>query len=476
LYQLWREKRSEHLLILVWGIFIIVATWQHIRYEYYIAVPIALLSAFFCGFVVDLGRPQIVALLGREKKTERQAPDEPKEKGKDKGKQKGKKAQKARPAEAKAIDYRILGAVGAIIVLAAIFAFFQASYDLKVASSGTIRMNQDWKEALEWMNTRTPDPGLDYYRIYDKATFSYPPQSYGVMSWWDYGHMITYIAKRIPNANPFQSGVAGENGAATFFLSQSEERTDAIADALGVKYVVTDIEMDTGKFWAMATWYNTTAGAAPYHGTYLVPDQSVSGGYSTVTLYDAPYFQTMISRLHNYDGSMGTPDKAYYIEYTTTGSPYPTVVKAQLLDVAAARADVEAFNRNPNPGYQAAVLTPAILSPLDPVPALRHYRLVHESPSNVFSQSPPDLKYVKVFEHVPGARIAGDGVIELDLVTNAGRNFTYRQASQNGEFVVPYATSGSPNEVRAAGKYRIVGTGREIDVPEEAVQQGLQVR
>ena len=42
------------------------------------------------------------------------------------------------------------------------------------------------------------------------------------MSWWDYGHMITYIAKRIPNANPFQAGVAGPNGAAAYFMSQSE--------------------------------------------------------------------------------------------------------------------------------------------------------------------------------------------------------------------------------------------------------------
>ena len=48
-----------------------------------------------------------------------------------------------------------------------------------------------------------------YYTIYDKNSFTYPNSSYGVMSWWDYGHMITYIAQRIPNANPFQAGVSG---------------------------------------------------------------------------------------------------------------------------------------------------------------------------------------------------------------------------------------------------------------------------
>ena len=71
-----------------------------------------------------------------------------------------------------------------------------------VASSGGIRMNQDWRESLEWMNASTPDTGVDYYTIYDRDTFSYPATAYGVMSWWDYGHMITYIAQPDPELKP----------------------------------------------------------------------------------------------------------------------------------------------------------------------------------------------------------------------------------------------------------------------------------
>jgi hypothetical protein len=114
-----------------------------------------------------------------------------------------------------------------------------------------------------------------------------------------------------------------------------------------------------------------------------------------------------------------------------------------------------------------------ILQPLEPVPALQHYRLVHESPTNVVSDGSADIKYVKVFEYVPGARIKGDGVIEIDLVTNTGRQFTYRQESINGEFVVPYSTTGNPYGVKAVSKYRIAGTGTEYDVSEEAVMQGI---
>jgi dolichyl-phosphooligosaccharide-protein glycotransferase len=85
------------------------------------------------------------------------------------------------------------------------------------------------------------------------------------------------------------------------------------------------------------------------------------------------------------------------------------------------------------------------------------------------------VKYVKVFEYVPGARIKGVGVIELPLVTNTGRQFTWRAASVNGEFVVPYSTDGNPYDVRTTGKYRIAGTGREYSVSEDAVMRGVQI-
>src|SRR5512145_68159 len=133
------------------------------------------------------------------------------------------------------------------------------------------QMISDWKESLAWMGNNTPETGVDYLRIYEPATFRYPEQSYGVMSWWDYGHMITYIAQRIPNANPFQQGVGGPGGAAAFFMAESEESATGILDTLGTRYVITDIEMDTTKFPAMATWYNASRAETPYMMRMLVP-------------------------------------------------------------------------------------------------------------------------------------------------------------------------------------------------------------
>jgi dolichyl-diphosphooligosaccharide--protein glycosyltransferase len=87
-----------------------------------------------------------------------------------------------------------------------------------------------------------------------------------------------------------------------------------------------------------------------------------------------------------------------------------------------------------------------------------------------------DVRYVKIFEYVKGAHIKGDGIIEVPVVTNTGRSFTYRQASVNGEFIVPYSTTGTSYDVKATGKYTISGTDKQYDVPESAVLQGTTIQ
>ena len=63
----------------------------------------------------------------------------------------------------------------------------------------------------------------------------------------------------MPNANPFQAGVTVPDGAAAYFMTTNESTANAILDHDRTRDVITDVEMDTGKFWAMATWFNATA-------------------------------------------------------------------------------------------------------------------------------------------------------------------------------------------------------------------------
>jgi dolichyl-phosphooligosaccharide-protein glycotransferase len=474
-----REERPEQVFAITWSVIILFSTWQHIRYEYYLAINVALLAAVVVSFVVNRSWPNITPMLAGitplPDPAADQRPDAQETPSKGKGK-KQKKASKGSSAD-KGTGYVFAAATIVIIGISILFAYTSVSFSYANAAGSPTRINPDWKESMEWMQNNTPETGVGYYTYYDKNTFRYPEQSYGVMSWWDYGHLITTIGKRIPNANPFQQGVAGSNGSAAYFMATSEDTGNAILDNEGTRYIVTDIEMDQGKFWAMSTWFNATEATGPYYDSMFLPGEN--NALSQVILNKQPYYLTMISRLHNFDGSMTSPDKVYYIVYAdpeVTKVSLPVIAEGMALNLSEATLKAAEYNRNAATGYHAAVYSPSVIAPLETVPALQHYRLVHESPTNVFSTDAVDLKYVKTFEYVKGAHIKGEGIIEVPVVSNTGRAFTYRQASVNGEFVVPYSTTGNPYDVRTTGKYRIAGTSSEFDVPESAVMNGLTIQ
>lgn len=433
IWQFIRKGRAEHLFVVVWSALILFSTVQHVRYEYYVAVNIALLSGYVLYATYQMAEGRICELAGIRSGTAAESVPEPAEKTK-KGKPHAAKkdAKQTKQPKQDPMSSAVVIPFGIAVVFSLLFVSSSVAVDLEVGNGMAYGgMQPDWYSSLQWFGANSPDPGVDYYAIYDKETFTYPPESYGVMSWWDYGHYITFVSKRIPNANPFQHGVAGPNGAAAFFLQDTEANANAILDNVGTQYVITDIEMDTGKFWAMATWYDPDVGGAPYITGYS--DQSGNEGW----IYTDDYFRTMVSRLHNFDGSMAEPNEDYILQ---------------------------------NKGITYSYL---VTSPVKTVPALQHYRLVHESPTNVFSNAAVgDLKYVKIFEYVPGAVIKGDGIIELPLKTNSGRAFTYRQASVDGFFVVPYPTDGSVAGITTLGPYTVTGTGQTFTVTEYDIQSG----
>jgi dolichyl-diphosphooligosaccharide--protein glycosyltransferase len=473
-----REEHPHQVFTLIWSLIIIISTWQHIRYEYYLAVNVALLSAVVVSFVADISWYHSSKFLKGifipstdSQKEQVPVPDTKRERKRKKG---GTKPEQGKSYKNAAFSFLLIGTA----VLALMFVVTSVNYSYSSAVSSPIRMNLDWRESLEWLGNNTPETGVDYLAVYDPKTYRYPEQAYGIMSWWDYGHMITFIAKRIPNANPFQRGVAGDIGAAAYFVTTSEDAANSMADQLGTRYVITDIEMDTGKFWAMATWFNTSVSTRPYQTQFAVSDPAQPDRYQDVVLNNASYYLTMVSRLHNFDGSMADPQKVYYVEYvdpSVSRISVPVITNVMVMNASESVARAVQYNLKAPAGYHAATYSPAIYLPVEPVPALRHYRLVHESPTNVFTEKIPDIKYVKVFEYVKGAHIRGEGTIEVPLVSNTGRMFTYRQQSTNGEFIVPYSTSGNPYGVKTAGKYRISTTRKEFDVPESAVIQGLTI-
>jgi len=474
-YKSFKEHNPQMIFALLWSVIVLYSTFQHVRYEYYLAINVVLMCAIFVSFVFNNYYKDIRKLIDKTiSDVEEPKPTEPEVKVKP-----SKKDRRASVTQkhktSKAYNMANLGVVIIVltVIVSGVFISTSAYISYATAASGSLQMNGDWKESLDWMKTGTPqEQGINYTQIYDPNTYKAPEGTYGVMSWWDYGHMILVVANRLPNANPFQQGINGEAGSADYFISVDETEANKRLDAGRTRYVITDTEMALGKFWAMSTWYNSTESIEPYQYYMFAPLENQRGAYQSVLINKPKYYLTMISRLHNSDGNMFVPDEVYYIEYVDAdiaNEALPVMTNAMPLTYENATKAVDAYNQRAQKGYHAAIVNPDPASPTTAVPALKHYRLVHESPTTTINSPVNQIKYVKVFEYVEGYHIKGEGIIEVPITTNTGRTFIYRQVSENGEFIVPYSTVDNPYEVKTNGSYKIIGSTTTYDVTEKQI-------
>jgi dolichyl-diphosphooligosaccharide--protein glycosyltransferase len=398
-----KKNTQEKTFLIVWSVMIIWAMLQQNRFAYYYSVNVAILAGYIGIKILDLAEWNTFT---------------------EDFKRKVKSLSDLQPFIQKSFKiWHILSVVLVVLLL------IQPSYNLAMQQSqGVGGLGGQWMEALGWMRYNTPDPGLDYYENYPAPSagerFQYPDTAYGMMSWWDYGHWIEVIGHRIPNANPFQGGIGGRRGditeenrpgASTFFTAPSEEAATAVLEAIhpdpdkaAARYIVSDVEMATGKFYAMTAWTLDTA-------NYYIPVQTSQG---TQNVPGPRYFNSMEARLHIFDGN-GL--KQYRLVHESPA------------------------------GYSAET----------------GYKNIY---NQLFGGSIPETNtgYVKIFEYVPGTTIKGTApanetvTISATIQTNLGRTFEYSQTTSGGayEFTVPYSTEGPiPGETqfdtRPIGAYTI---------------------
>lgn len=492
-----KRRQGEHILLLTWFAVMLLVTIPHQRFLMYLTVPVALLAAICVTGSLkwswDAVEAPLSPWLSRLSGGSGQAPAE----GKSETGKKDRKAKKTGRASAGIPPGAALKGItfaGMIILALLVFAISAGQDYAYVVNTPANTIPGDWTETLGWMETSTPSTGVDYFGTYDRETFVYPDESYGILAPWEEGHRITFFAERLPITNPFQDHLSGTQGAAAFYLSEDETAANSILSSLKGRYVATDLGTATDTFPSLIPWMTDSDEISPYLRWFFVEDKS-SSGLAKTHLLGNDYFQTMIVRLQVFDGSLALPDTAQYTRYTIRNVPDSgttagvgglarVITGTQAVNVSQETIAVSPEGDTLSPGATYADLYSSVpYQPVKKVPALTRYRLVHESPTNISMQlygsaqgsSLPDIRLVKVFEYVKGAHIPGEGVIELTLVTNTGRNFVYRQESSGGEFVVPYATEGSSSDVRATGPYHIVGTSKYITVTEADVQAGNRV-
>ncbi|QRY25596.1 oligosaccharyl transferase, archaeosortase A system-associated [Halobacterium sp. BOL4-2] len=506
---------ADKLLLVVWGAFVTSAAFTQVRFNYYLVVPVAVLNAYVLRAVlaaVDLDRP-VAAIEG--------------------------------------VSWYQVGTVVivALIVLVPVAAPAVAEATNNDSASGPVspiklsnNQNQPvplqsaitagqgqgpggvvaWDDAMDWYQSHTPKQGtyggadnadaLDYNGTYSQTEdFDYPAGSFGVLSWWDYGHWMTVQGHAIPHANPFQQGATS---AANFLLADDEQQSESVLadieeDDAKNRYVAVDWKMvmpplpylssGQSKFSAPVVFYDGPRDLSRgdfYQQAYNADweENRISNARffrQSPLLKKQAYYESMMVRLYRYHGSakQAEPVVADWRRSVNTGQGTAAAFDAATNNTKQfdSMADAKAYVRNDS---TAQIGGTGSLPEAD-VAALEHYRLVgvsanHTAPANLwYLGGELSTEYyptsVKLFERVDGAAVTGTGPanttvkasVELNLTqmeSNEGTHpsFTYTQYADtdaDGEFTMrlPYSTTGYDElgpanghtnvSVRATGPY-----------------------
>ncbi|MDS0239871.1 MULTISPECIES: oligosaccharyl transferase, archaeosortase A system-associated [unclassified Haloferax] len=487
------DYESEQLFVLVWAAIMTSAAFTQVRFNYYLAVVVAVMNAYLLREVL---RIDFIGFASVDR-----------------------------------LDDVSYGQVAAVVIAVLLIltpvliipiqlgngGVSQTAMQASQTGPGTVTQ---WDGSLSWMQNNTPAEGefggasnrMEYYGTYEYADdFDYPDGSYGVMSWWDYGHWITVLGERIPNANPFQGGATG---AANFLLADDEQQAESVLTSMGddgegdqTRYVMVDWQMAStdSKFAAPTVFYDESNVSTSdfYSPMYRLQEQN---GQTTIAaasnVKDQRYYESLMVRLYAYHGSAreASPIVVDWEERTSADGSVTfkvTPSDGQAVRVFDNMTAAEEYVAN-DPTSQIGGLG---TFPEERVAALEHYRLVKSSNSsalrsgayqnsivregNTYGIQPQALvpnnpSWVKTFERVPGATVEGSGAPANATVTarvqmrdlTTGTNFTYTQQAQtdaDGEFTMtlPYSTTGydeyGPNNgytnvsVRATGGYAFTG-------------------
>lgn len=177
---------------LVWSVILVLMSLGQRRWGYYTVVPVSLLASYFTFRVADWMRSYV--------------------------------------------------RVAVVIVIVTFMLIPNIQGTIRIATLPN-NINADWYVALTWMEENTPDPlPGNYYLSLDQTK----APTYGVLSWWDYGHWIIRIARRIPTDSPTLTS----NADAKFFAARTEE--EALSIVKGIQYVIIDRTLVEGKWYAVA--------------------------------------------------------------------------------------------------------------------------------------------------------------------------------------------------------------------------------
>ena len=312
------KRRSSQLMLLgLWTVTMLVATFGQVRFTYYLAVNVALLGGIACDVILNV--------LSKT---------------------------------------RAHAAIRAIApcVLAALVVIPSLQILMPLRNAGP-SVNPSWFDALLWLRTNTPEPFSDA-AAYDASRPSGSETSaYGVLALWDYGYWITRIAHRVPISNPRQTGV---REVTAFLLSSNESDATQVMERSGARYVAVDWVLQgpntATKFPKGFPFLVVAAGGNIETYCGLFSEEPSSGGRrQDPVVYCYPeYYRTMAMRLYLYGGKAVTPSEPVFVvsfrrevrnrtavNVVTGQWRFDTYEEASHFVVSSGRPDVRIVSKDP---------------------------------------------------------------------------------------------------------------------------------
>lgn len=441
-YRAHKYLHPTEIFLLTWSTAILLTACAQCRFNYYFAINVATLAGCYCIY------PSINLSLNSPNKT----------------------------------IPLILRKAFICAACAGFAAFMLHSIYQNILSN--LQITREKYNTFIWLKHHTPDPqgkiihknfsyASGYYPIpkNPKFTYPYPDSAYGIMAWWDIGHQITYIAERIPNANPFQLGIIESNnkiGAAPFFTSLDEETAVKNLDHTKSRYILIDYQT-AFNIKGIGIWcHDTDNWTTNIKIQTILPEEKLA---LEVPVDSKKFSRSIMNRLF-YNDADGL--QHFRLIHESDGDYHVALRQA---------AFKPNFSTNQTTLHLKNFSENAINPPF----------WTNKEKTVLTYQSRPPVKKLKVYEKVKGATIIGKvptniadnthAELILKLKTKYNRIFVYRQTTKiirgQYEFIVPYPTTAMSSDdyhydIQAIGNYKVkIGNKeREISVPETAIMLG----
>jgi len=296
---------------------------------------------------------------------------------------------------------------------------------------------KDIYQALEWMKNNTPELGLDYnlyhdepektssYMVYNGSLvcenenllcqanqcltlnyywqikqssrikkksckllkiypyyqyYNYSNSSYGIMNVYPYGHLITYIARRIPITNGFIFPY-GLIPSEKFFTAQNEKNAKEILNNFNVKYIL----LDDYSINAMQ-YMNDRFDSRQYMTSRLDTNkyiEEIKFVNNKQKIYLPSYYKSVVTRLYLYNGEAHAPKKSYVL------------INNEIKKFEDYKSALEYQEKNKN---SIIIGIDPYESPI-PLNSIRDFRLVYKSDTTIGKNDLGDIKKVKIFKY-----------------------------------------------------------------------------